>query len=119
MNLKHAYRYTDFGVMKYLIDRDGDINREYEYYRPQGYQGYSELHITPRHDSKLCLTVLSICLAENNHEGYRFLLGEYKIYILKIKMVLKYLGLDNIYFVTREIIESDIMDFELTKVVYS
>ena len=52
-------------------------------------------------------------------ENGRFILSEYIKYISKIKMLLKYLGLDNLYYIIRRIIKfSDIGDFDLKEYTY-
>ena len=84
-------------VVMFLLDHVDEINRK-------SAAGYSPLSLAHFHGREIVVDLL---------------ITEYLEYVIKIKVLLKYIGLENIFGITRKIIESEIDNEKINDVVYS
>ena len=114
MNLQDTYT-VRIGGKEYTFRDDSPVNLKYQeicIYRNGEITGMDL-------DSKIYFTLLSEAFDNNDYAYYKYLFEEYKSHILYIKRILKYIGLNNIYYVTREIIEAEVSDYDLKNIIYS
>ena len=76
--------------------------------------------INPGKDNNYKMTILELANSggAETDEKRKIIVDEYVKYILKIKMLLKYLGLENIYYVLRQILEDNLTDTFIKEIVY-
>ena len=61
---------------------------------------------------------LDVLKAESLEVVKKLYLEEYSRYIFTIRSILKYLGLENIYYITRQIMEPEVSDDQIMNIVY-
>ena len=111
--LLHYTSLGDLKVFNFLVSQDIDINTKNRY-------GRSVLNIIKNNSLEKhgCVWMVNPDILKNQVKMFEVMTKEYIMRINKIKVILKHLGLENIYYVLREIIEPEISDLELMGIVY-